>query len=167
MEGDARPVVASARVRIDRLAVELRYEEAAAQRDRLAAFIRAAARCQRLTALARCAQLVCARPGFAGGWEVAVVRSGRLAATGVIPPRAHPRPYVDALIATAETVLEGTGERPLLAATPEEMECILRWLEVPGARLVEVDGVWSCPANGAEGMRAWIERAYTGSRPLD
>ncbi len=32
MEGDVRPVVAAAQVRIDRLAAELRYEEAAAQR---------------------------------------------------------------------------------------------------------------------------------------
>ncbi|MGI8334076.1 DEDD exonuclease domain-containing protein [Actinomadura scrupuli] len=167
MEGDARPVVAAARTRIERLAGQLRFEEAATQRDRLAAFIRAAARCQRLVALARCAQLVAARPGFAGGWEVAVVRRGRLAASGVIPPGAQPRPYVDALIATAETVLDGTAERPLLAATPEESECILRWLEVPGARLVELDGVWSCPAHGAEGMRAWIERGYAAVRPPD
>jgi DNA polymerase-3 subunit epsilon len=165
MEGDARPVVSAARARIQRLAGELRFEEAAAHRDRLAAFIRAAARCQRLTALARCAQLVAARPGFAGGWEVAVVRRGRLAASGVIPPRAQPRPYLDALVATAETVLEEAGEGPLLAATPEEMECILRWLEVPGTRLVELDGVWSCPAHGAEGLRSWIDRAYAGAQP--
>ncbi|WP_131740963.1 DEDD exonuclease domain-containing protein, partial [Actinomadura roseirufa] len=37
MEGDVRPVVAAARARIDRLAAEQRYEEAAGQRDRLAA----------------------------------------------------------------------------------------------------------------------------------
>ncbi|WP_131764104.1 DEDD exonuclease domain-containing protein, partial [Actinomadura fibrosa] len=48
MEGDVRPVMAAARARIDRLSAELRYEEAAAQRDRLAAFVRAAARGQRL-----------------------------------------------------------------------------------------------------------------------
>src|SRR5690606_26808399 len=99
MEGDVRPVVAAAQVRIDRLAAELRYAEAAAQRDRLAAFVRVAARGQRLAALARLPELVAARPAFDGGWELAVVRYGRLAAAGTVPPNAHPRPYVDALTA--------------------------------------------------------------------
>ncbi|HEY8479246.1 MAG TPA: DEDD exonuclease domain-containing protein [Spirillospora sp.] len=168
MEGDVRPVVAAAQVRIDRLASELRYEEAAAQRDRLAAFIRAAARGQRLAALARLPELVAARPGFDGGWELAVVRYGRLAAAGTVPPRAHPRPHVDALVATAETVFPPSGEAPggvalgeppSAGATAEEMECILRWLDLPGVRLVEVHGTWTCPAHGAEGLRTWIDRA--------
>src|SRR5690606_4647331 len=169
MEGDVRPVVAAAQVRIDRLAAELRYAEAAAQRDRLAAFVRVAARGQRLAALARLPELVAARPAFDGGWELAVVRYGRLAAAGTVPPNAHPRPYVDALIATAETVLPPAGEGPggvalgdppPAGATAEEMECVLRWLDLPGVRLVEVDGAWTCPAHGAEGLRAWIDRAY-------
>lgn len=161
MEGDVSPVVAAARVRIDRLSLEQRYEEAAVHRDRLATFIRAAARCQRLTALARCAELVAARPAFAGGWELAVVRYGRLAAAGTIPPDAHPRPYVDALIATAETVLPVPG--PAGSAAPEEMECVLRWLAAPGVRLVELDDAWVCPVNGAERLRGWIDRACAGA----
>ncbi|MFP3966249.1 DEDD exonuclease domain-containing protein [Actinomadura fulvescens] len=165
MRGDVRPVVAAAQVRIDRLTAELRYEEAAAQRDRLAAFIRAAARGQRLTALSRIAQLVAARPAFDGGWEVAVVRHGRLVAAGTIPSQAHPRPYLDALVATAETVIPGPG--PSGSATAEEMECVLRWLDTPGARLAEVDGEWSCPAYGAEGLRQWINNAYAPTEPAD
>ncbi len=35
------------------------------------------------------------------------------------------------------------------AATAEETEKILRWLESPGVRLVEVDGEWTCPVAGA------------------
>ncbi|SEF45789.1 DNA polymerase-3 subunit epsilon [Thermomonospora echinospora] len=165
MEGDVRPVVAAAQVRIDRLAAELRYEEAAAQRDRLAAFVRAAARGQRLAALARCRQLVGARPGFGGGWELAVVRYGRLAGTGTIPPGAHVWPYVDAVVATSETVFPGPG--PAGSATAEEMECVLRWLDGPGARLVEVDGTWSCPVHGAESLREWLDRAYAPVEPED
>jgi DNA polymerase-3 subunit epsilon len=157
MEGDVRPVVAAAQVRIDRLAAELRYEEAGVQRDRMAAFIRAASRFQRYAALAGCAQLVAARPGFAGGWELAMMRRGRLAATGTIPARTHPRPYVDALMATGETVLPSGS---VFEASPEEMDCLLRWLESPGTRLVEIDGTWSCPAAGAERLRPWIENAY-------
>jgi DNA polymerase-3 subunit epsilon len=134
LEGDVRPVVAAA------------------------AFVRGAARCQRLSALSGIAQLVAARPAFDGGWELHVVRYGRLAAAGTVPPRAHPTPYVEALVATAETVRPGFGAAP--RATAEEMECVLRWLESPGVRLVEVDGTWSCPAHGAEGVRRWIEDAY-------
>jgi DNA polymerase-3 subunit epsilon len=157
MQADARPVVAAAQARIDRLAVELRYEEAATERDRLAAFLRAAARAQRLLALARRPQLVAARPGFAGGWELAAVRYGRLAGTSVIPAGVHPQPYIDALVATAETVRPGDA---LLAALPEETECVLRWLDLPGTRLVQVEGEWTCPVNGAERLRTWLERAY-------
>ncbi|HZV25682.1 MAG TPA: DEDD exonuclease domain-containing protein, partial [Acidothermaceae bacterium] len=110
IESDARGVVKTLLRRIETLAAMLRYEDAAAQRDRLAAFIRAAARGQRLSALASCAQLVAARPTPEHGYEVVVVRHGRLVATGTIPPGAAPRPYVDALIATAETVvLDNTG----------------------------------------------------------
>jgi DNA polymerase-3 subunit epsilon len=167
LEGDVRPVVAVARARIERLAAELRYEEAAAQRDRLAAFVRGAARCQRLSALAGIAQLVAARPAFDGGWELHVVRYGRLAAAGTVPPRAHPVPYVEALVATAETVRRGPGAAP--RASAEEMECVLRWLDSPGVRLVEVDGTWSCPSYGAEGVRRWIDNAYRDgdSRKVD
>jgi DNA polymerase-3 subunit epsilon len=167
LTGDVRPVVAAARPRIERLSEQLRYEEAAALRDRLAAFVRGAARCQRLSALAGIAQLVAARPAFDGGWELHVVRHGRLAAAGTVPPHAHPVPYVEALVATAETVRPGPGAAP--RASAEEMECVLRWLDSPGVRLVEVDGTWSCPAHGAESVRHWIEAAYrdTDSRKVD
>ncbi|MFF5257397.1 DEDD exonuclease domain-containing protein [Actinomadura viridis] len=167
LAGDVRPVVAAARVRIDRLAAEQRYEEAAAQRDRLAAFVRAAARAQRLGALAGCPQVVAARPAFDGGWELAVVRYGRLAAAGMIPPGAHPRPYVDALIATAETVFPWsvTTGAPGGAATAEEMECVLRWMDAPGVRPVEVEGTWTYPVHGAERLRAWLDDAYAAREP--
>lgn len=158
---------AAAQVRIDRLAAELRYEEAAQQRDRLAAFVRAAARGQRLAAFAALPELVAALPAFDGGWELSVVRYGRLAAAGTVPPHARPRPYVDALIATAETVFPPSGGAPggvplgapAAGATAEEMECVLRWLDRPGVRLVEVTGTWACPAHGAEGRRERLDRA--------
>ncbi|WP_344453478.1 DEDD exonuclease domain-containing protein [Actinocorallia aurantiaca] len=164
MTGDVQPVVAAMQGRIERLAAELRYEDAAVQRDRLAAFLRAAGRFQRLSSLAGLPQLVAARPAFDGGWELAVVRYGRLAATGVIPPHATAYgPYVEACTATAQTVLPEPGR--LYSASGEEMECLLRWLESPGVRLVLVDGVWTCPAGGAERLRAWMEGAYQEPKP--
>jgi DNA polymerase-3 subunit epsilon len=115
---DPRPVVSALLQRIEMLAERRRYEEAAVLRDRMTSFVRAAARTQRLTALARCRQLVAASPGDAGGFELAVVRYGRLVAAGVVPAGAAPRPYVDALISTAETVPSGAG--PMGCATAEE-----------------------------------------------
>ncbi|MQA88154.1 MAG: DEDD exonuclease domain-containing protein [Streptosporangiales bacterium] len=158
MSADVRPVVQAMRARIDRLSAGHRYEEAAAQRDRLAAFVRAAARTQRLAGLAACRQLVAARPRFEGGWDLAVVRYGRLVAAGAVPRGARLRPYVDALVATAETVTPGPGPTP--CASAEEMECILRWLDGPGVRLVDIDGTWSSPVNGAGSVRSDIEGAY-------
>jgi DNA polymerase-3 subunit epsilon len=156
IESDARALVRTLLRRIELLADVERFEDAATSRDRLAAYLRAAARGQRLTALASCPQLIAARLTADNGYEVAVVRHGRLASSGVVPPGAAPRPYIDALVATAETVVHD-GSGPTACASAEEMECVLRWLETPGTRLVDVVGTWSCPAHGAGGQRALLE----------
>jgi hypothetical protein len=67
---------------IEGLAAQERFEDAARRRDRLAALVTALARTQRLAALAAVPELVGARPDGRGGWEVAVLRHGRLAAAG-------------------------------------------------------------------------------------
>ncbi len=154
VSGDVRPLTAPLLSRIEALSAAGRYEDAAAVRDRLAALIRSCARLQRLSGLVRLQELVAAHPDGSGGWELAVIRSGRLVAAGVAPRGAAPRPYIDALLANAETVLPVEG--PLPAASAEESECVLRWLEEPGTRLVEADGAWSCPAFGAGGLRDWL-----------
>ena len=41
------------------------------------------------------------------------------------------------------------GPGPTPAASAEESEQILRWLEQPGVRLVHVEGEWACPVRGA------------------
>ena len=46
-------------------------------------------------------------------------------------------PYIEALRASAEVVT--ASRAPATAATPEESEKVLRWLEGPGVRIVEVD----------------------------
>ncbi|RMI37425.1 hypothetical protein EBO15_35975 [Actinomadura harenae] len=79
---------------------------------------------------------------------------------------------MDALIATAETVLPGAGGAPGAVTGAggtgaEEMECVLRWMDSPGVRLVEVEGEWTCPAYGAESFRGWIENAYAAVDPSD
>ena len=167
MCADPTPVVAAALRRIEGLSAAQRYEEAAGHRDRATAFVRAAARWQRLTALAT-VRLVAAHRRPDGGFDLAVVHHGRLVAAGVAPAGAPPRPYVDALVATAETVRPGPGPTP--CATAEEMECILRWLEAPGTRLVEVTGDWCSPADGAGGLREWVQGLDAGresARPFE
>lgn len=144
---DPAPVTQALTARMTGLAGADRFEDAAVQRDRLSAFLRAAARTQRLTALSGCRQIVAARREERLGWTVHVVRHGRLAAAGVIPPRADARQYVADLVRTAETVAGGPG--PVPAATAEESERVLRWLEGDGVRLIQVDGEWTCPVRGA------------------
>ena len=59
----------------------------------------------------------------------------------------------------------GTG--PLPAASAEETECILRWLEQPGTRLVALDGEWSSPLHGAGRWQAWLSAADSATREAD
>ncbi|GAA2815567.1 hypothetical protein GCM10020219_105120 [Nonomuraea dietziae] len=158
MASDVSMVYTALEARMERLSVEQRYEEASVDRDRLASYVRAAARMQRLTALTRIPEMVAASPAFDGGWEIHVIRYGRLTAAGHMPRGAHPTPFVEALVATAETVIPGPG--PIHAASAEETECILRWLESPGVRLVEVEGDWALPAHGAARHKARIDLAY-------
>jgi len=157
-------VVEAINARMSRLAEDQRFEEAGVHRDRLAAFVRAAARTQRLTALARIGELVAARREDDGRWAVHVVRHGRLAAAGVIPPGYDAGQYVAELRATAETVPAPPG--PLPAATAEEAERILRWLESPGIRLVDVDGEWTCPVAGASRQLGRHDAADRGRQAL-
>jgi DNA polymerase-3 subunit epsilon len=164
--GDPTRVVGALTGRIHALAAAQRFEDAAAHRDRLSAFVRTTARLQRLSALTSVEQLVAAQPTADLGWEVTVVRRGRLAAAGVVPRGAHPAPYVEALVATAETVMAGIG--PLPAATAEETHLVLRWLDQPGTRLVRIDGTWASPAFGAGAQRAWLDfESRSTSQPFE
>ncbi|HWS36801.1 MAG TPA: DEDD exonuclease domain-containing protein [Actinoplanes sp.] len=155
--GDPGPVIEAILERIDTLSEKQRYEEAAIVRSRLTALLRALIRMQRLDALTRLPELVAARRDDHGGWEIAVIRHGRLAAAATSPPRAHPRPTLDAAKLTAETVPAGFG--PIPAATAEESERILAWLEKPDTRLVETSGDWVSPIRGAARFIGLLNRA--------
>jgi DNA polymerase-3 subunit epsilon len=159
IDSDPQPVLDGLLARIERLAANQRYEEAAVARARLAAFLRVAVRMQRVTGLTSIAQLVAARRR-GEQWEIAVVRHGRLVAAGTSPPRAHPRPTLDVLRATAETVQPGPGPTP--CASAEETERILAWLEHRDTRLVETSAGWASPARGAARFRDLLTRAEGG-----
>jgi DNA polymerase-3 subunit epsilon len=150
--GDVRVLIAPLHDRLGELAQEQRFEHAALLRDRTAALVRACARIQRLRAITAIAELVAAHPDGDGGWELSVVRHGRLVAAGVARRGRAPWPVIEALLATAETLPYGTGQSALV----EETECVLRWLEQPGTRLVQVSQPWAMPAFGAGSQRAYL-----------
>jgi DNA polymerase-3 subunit epsilon len=133
--------------RLQLLSAAGRFAEAAEARDRMAALVEALIRRQRLGALAGIAELVAAHPDGAGGWELAVVRYGRLVAAGRARCGTDPMAVVTMLTASAETVLPRPG--PLPGASAEETGTVLAWLDRPGTRLVRCSAGWSVPAAGA------------------
>ena len=148
--GDVRPLVEPLTSKLAALSAAQRFEQAAVVRDRIATVVRACARMQRVRSLSGIGELVAARPDGEGGWELAVVRRGRLAAAATAARGSSPYAVIEALRATADAV---SDEHPVLA---EETECILRWLEEPGTRLVHASQPWTMPARGAGGMVAWL-----------
>src|SRR6476469_5707169 len=134
-----------------------RFEQAGVDRDRLTVLVRSLDRGQRLAALAAVPELVAARPDGDHGWEFAVVRHGRLASAGVARRGVPPMPVVDALVASAETVLPGEG--PLRGAPAEEVALVLRWLDRPGTRMVRCSQPWTEPARSAASWRGWLTKA--------
>jgi DNA polymerase III subunit epsilon len=151
----------TAATEIDALAERERFEAAARRRDQLAALIVGLGRAQQLAALAALPELVGARPDGRGGWEIAVLRHGRLAAAGVARRGVAPMPVIHALRLGAQTVLPGPG--PLRGAPVEEVRLLHRWLTTGGARLVVSEPAWSEPARGAGAWGPWVERA----RPVE
>ena len=162
IEGDSREVVGALRERMSSLSGQERYEDAGAVRDRLAHLVRAAARAQRISPLANSAEIVAARPAPPGGWEIICVRFGRLAGTTVTPRGGDPRVFVEALVASAENV----GPSPRPAASAEETEKILRWLDSPGVRMVAIEGEWTCPVHGAGAARDTLDADPTAYRDV-
>ena len=165
VDSDPTAMIEPLLARIDVLALAQRYEEAGLARDRLAALLRVVLRMQRLRAVTNVPELVAAHPDGDGGWELSVVRRGRLVAAGHAPRGANPMPYVDTLVATAETVLPGLGPTP--CASAEETERVLAWLERPATRMVQIAGQWSSPAAGAGRWRKVLDMIDAGRSGAD
>jgi DNA polymerase III subunit epsilon len=142
---------------IEHHATHERFETAARQRDRLAGLVLALARAQRLAALAAVDELVGARPDGRGGWEIAVLRHGRLAAAGVARRGVPPMPVIAALRTGAQVVLPAEG--PLRGAPAEEVGLLHRWLATGGTRLVHAEPAWTEPARSASSWAGWAARA--------
>ncbi len=148
MSGDPGDVVTAVSARMAHLAGHERFEEAADAREQLGAFLRGAVRAQRVGSLVDVGEVVAARRTDDGGWELVCVRRGRLVGTSIAPRGADPMPFVDAQTLTAESVAPARPGAPG-AATSEESEMVLRWLEGDGVRLVSTERGWASPLRGA------------------
>lgn len=157
MSGDLRHVSTVVHARMSRLSAEERFEEAARWRERLAGLARASLRTHRLAGLGACAELVAAEPGADHGWDIHVIRHGRLAAAGRSAPGVDPRPMVDALLAAAEHVEPRPS--PMPAGLAEEATELLRWLDSPGVRLVRADRALALPLHCGGDLQARLGRA--------
>ena len=139
---DLRPVLTAHRRRLALLVSQQRFEEAGQLITRLETVVRAATRRHRLSALAQCPQIVAAEQS-ATGWQIHVIRHGRLAAAALARPGDVPQVVARAAVAASDMVAARPGGVP--AATTEEAERIAAWLERPGVRLIEIEGEWSWP----------------------
>ncbi|MGI8665959.1 MAG: DEDD exonuclease domain-containing protein [Jatrophihabitans sp.] len=161
---DVSALIEPLRHRLDSLSAALRYEEAATVRDRIATLVRSCARTQALTALTRIEELVAARPDGVGGWELSVIRRGRLVAAAVAARGVPPMPIIASAVATAEVVSDdGLAQ----VASVEETELLLHWLGQPGIRLVTASQAWASPAAGAARLRNWLASAEVARRGSD
>lgn len=160
LRGDSDDVMQALRARMAGLAADQRFEEAGRLRDRMMVLVRATSRSQRLSPLVATSQLIAARLAEGGGWEIICVRYGRLVGSGRTRPGHDPMPAIEALDRSSEAVPGPAGGA--LVALPAETDLVLRWLEQPGVRLVELHGgPWTCPIDGSDRARSELE-ALTG-----
>jgi DNA polymerase III subunit epsilon len=162
IDGLDNAALAAAVEQIADLAQRQRYESAARLRDHTVAAVEVLWRGQRLHALAAQAELVAAAPDGDGGWQLAVIRHGQLAAAGIARRGVPPMPVVDAIRAGAQVVLPQSA--PLGGALVEETALIARWLAAPGVRIVYASGGddavgWCSPLGSAGPWSEWAASA--------
>ena len=144
---------------IDELAARGRYETAARLRDHTATAIDGLWRGQRLRALTAVEELVAARPDGAGGWQLAVMRHGQLAAAGNAARGVPPMPVIDAICAAAQAILPSPS--PLGGALVEETGLLTRWLTHPGVRIVRAESGYATPIGSAGRLATWSATAQS------
>ncbi len=157
IDGVDSSVLAAAVGRVSDLAATERYESAARQRDLTMAAVEMLWRGQRLRTLAAVEELVAAAPDGRGGWQLAVVRHGQLAAAGCARRGVPPMPVVEALRSGAQVVLPQPA--PLGGALVEETALLSRWLAQPGVRIVCATEGFASPLHSAGPWQGWAATA--------
>jgi DNA polymerase-3 subunit epsilon len=157
IDGRDGSALAAVLAHIAELAGRNRYETAARLRDHAAAAIDVLWHGQRLRALASLTEMVAARPDGTGGWHLALIRHGQLAAAGTARRGMPPMPVVDAICAAAQVILPISA--PLGGALVEETALIARWLAQPGVRIVRAEPGYASPVESAGRFAAWAASA--------
>jgi DNA polymerase-3 subunit epsilon len=157
IDGTDNRALAAALAHLADLAERNRYETAARLRDHAAAAIDVLWRGQRLRALAAVTELVAARPDGEGGWHLAVIRHGQLAAAGTARRGVPPMPVIDAICLGAQAVLP--NDAPIGGALVEETGLIARWLAQPGVRIVRAEPGYASPVGSAGRWAGWAATA--------
>jgi DNA polymerase-3 subunit epsilon len=142
------------------LALQERFEEAAAIRDRMSAFVRGCARGQRIRSLTKVPELIAARPQGAS-WAIILIRFGRLAAS-ITTEEARFEGAIDALLKAGEVIVADGSILP--ASSHEEVEVLLRYLSDDQVRILHLVGEWSSPIFGAGYARSILEGARTDAQ---
>ena len=141
--GDPGPVDSALRQRMAALSEQQRFEQAATWRNRLEAARHGIESATQLRAFGQIPELVAAR-SRSGGWDIHVIRHGRMAAAAFCPANADARAVVETVVLGAEQVLPPPP--PTTSALIAESRMLMRWLE--SARLVRIEGSWTLPLPG-------------------
>jgi DNA polymerase-3 subunit epsilon len=159
--GDAAPLLAALRQRMEALARQGRFEQAVDARARLHTAANVLADTRHRAALAAVPELVARRPGTDRD-ELVLLRQGRLAATVTVPAGHGDGPGLTALAAvSADAPVDGvTGD------DPGELGLVLDWLARPGVRLVRAVGGYHEPWAGGAALAATVREARQVSRAL-
>lgn len=142
--------------RISDLASQERFETAADVRDAVGGVLHSTAGHSARSSLRRIDEVVAAERRQDGGWDLAVIRHGRLAGATSSHRGVSPYPAIDALRLSAEFVAPHDPVAP--QTTDEETELLVSWLSNGTTRLVRISSPWSQPAHGVEAARlSWTQ----------
>jgi DNA polymerase-3 subunit epsilon len=162
LEGDAAPLLDALRSRMEGLAADARFEQAARLRRRLhasATVLSTAHAAERLAGVAE----VCALRRSADRAEVVLARHGRLAATAVVGPDADD----DEAAAAARLA----GVTPVASGPPtpedaEELRLVRTWLDRPGTRVLWATDGLAEPVGGGAALARTRREARSVARQV-
>ncbi|MEJ6020464.1 DEDD exonuclease domain-containing protein [Corynebacterium sp. H113] len=134
-----------------------RYRRAAHLRDVTSELILLLDRQQRLASLAAIEEVHAAFPDGCGGWNLAIVRHGKLAASGHCPRGARVAHVIELLAASAETVTPTAA--PFRGTTPDELSITWKWLTRDDVYIGPTSSPWASHIEGVGKYREWALRA--------
>jgi DNA polymerase III subunit epsilon len=158
-------VTHAVRQRISSLAAQEHFEQAAVWRDRLLTVLRIIDRSQRAHSVVHLPEIVAAAPTASAGWDLHLIRFGRLCGASTVPAGEDPVPAINALVATG-TVPDASSD-PMIGLLHEECDLLLGWLQSPDVRLVRLTAAGHEQPHGEPEVSAgWAVPIGSAARPL-